>query len=54
MGFSFRKVRTGIKNVATQKSCPAEVSTGIASIGLCQPQSNPQPKGVWTNLGDNP
>ena len=30
------------------------VSTGIASIGLCQPQSNPHPKGVWTNLGDNP
>ena len=21
---------------------------------MCQPQSNPHPKGVWTNLGDNP
>lgn len=36
------------------EKCSAELSTEIASIGLCQPQSNPHPKGVWTNLGDNP
>ena len=31
-----------------------DASTEIASIGLCQPQSNPQPKGVWTSLRGPP
>lgn len=54
IGFPFRRVKAGIKKAVTQKKCSAELSTEIASIGLCQPQSNPHPKGVWTNLGDNP
>ncbi len=54
IGFSFRRVRQAWKNVAAQEKCSAALSTEIASIGLCQPQSNPQPKGVWTSLRDSP
>ena len=50
----FSAGKTGIKNVAAQEKCSAALSTEIASIGLCQPQSNPQPKGVWTSLRGQP
>ncbi|MEY8238158.1 hypothetical protein AALA36_21075 [Lachnospiraceae bacterium 66-29] len=39
-----------MEDVGYTEKCSAELSTEIASIGLCQPQSNPQPKGVWTSL----
>ena len=54
IGFSFRRVRQVWKNAAAQEKCSAALSTEIASIGLCQPQSNPQPKGVWTSLRGQP
>ena len=41
IGFSFRRVRQVWKNAAAQEKCSAALSTEIASIGLCQPQSRP-------------
>ena len=41
IGFSFRRVRQVWKNAVAQEKCSAALSTEIASIGLCQPQSRP-------------
>lgn len=43
-----------MEDVGYTEKCSAELSTEIASIGLCQPQSNPQPKGVWTSPREQP
>ena len=51
--FSEGKERYG-RMSAAQENCSVAVSTEIASIELCQPQSNPHPKGVWTYSGDAP
>lgn len=50
----FSEGKTGVKNAAAQEKCSVALSTEIASIGLCQPQSNPQPKGVWIYSGNIP
>ena len=46
----FSAGKTGMEECCCIGKCSAALSTEIASIGLCQPQSNPQPKGVWTSL----
>ena len=43
-----------MEDVGYTEKCSAELSTEIASIGLCQPQSNPQPKGVRTSPRGQP
>ena len=39
----FSEGKTGVKNTAAQEKCSVALSTEIASIGLCQPQSQSMP-----------
>ena len=53
IGFPFRRVKAGIKKAVTQKMLCGVVHRD-SEHRIVSATINPHPKGVWTNLGDNP